>query len=400
MKDLKNILKLPQIEQLTDQWFKIRHNLITASQCATVLDENKYQTKKDLLDKKCDKLNINKPNIYTSWGSKYEEVAFKIYSNMYNIKLYNLGLIIHKKYKWLGASPDGIRSDCRLLEIKCPKFRNITTVPRIYWIQTQIQMEVLDLDECDLFQCKFVEVTEDEYNILKDSDIISGKNNDNTFWKLLNYKCDTIKRDKEWFKLSKPILKEFYETFIYLRKNVSKKRKRKYLYRKSKKIRYIDIEWNKWIYMNELDNHILNDPILYWLDLYGIKNGYTPNYSNNEFDFNNFLTEKREEFKNKIYNDLNKKFNIVKICNSRNYKSLRHFNETINEMKKGTPLIYNGLLLDFKNKIYGNVDLLVRSDYINKIYEKNIKSINNGCIFSDKWHYKVVSLRFNTMKLH
>ena len=92
MGDLKQILKLPQTEQLTEEWFKIRHNLITASQCATVLGENKYQTKKDLLNKKCNKLEISKGNKCTFWGSKYEDSAFKIYSKMHNIKLYNLHL--------------------------------------------------------------------------------------------------------------------------------------------------------------------------------------------------------------------------------------------------------------------------------------------------------------------
>jgi hypothetical protein len=74
----------------------------------------------------------------------------------------------------LMASPDGIIHPLnrtkethplvgRMVEIKCPTSRKITTVgavkgdicPIQYWCQIQQQLECLDLDECDFVQCNF-----------------------------------------------------------------------------------------------------------------------------------------------------------------------------------------------------------------------------------------------------
>lgn len=52
-------------------------------------------------------------------------------------------------------------------------------------------------------------------------------------------------------------------------------------------------------------------------------------------------------------------------------------------IKKGIPIIYQGVLHDQKNKVYGLPDLIVRGDFINKIFNAEIdvytdkKSINN-----------------------
>ena len=90
-------------------------------------------------------------------------------------------------YDFLGASPDGINVNPsssrygRLLEIKNVKSREIDgTVSKPYWIQTQVQMEVCDLNECDFLETKFIEyenynsylndIVELEYSDDSDSD--------------------------------------------------------------------------------------------------------------------------------------------------------------------------------------------------------------------------------------
>ena len=72
----------------------------------------------------------------------------------------------------------------RLLEIKNVKSREIDgTVSKPYWIQTQVQMEVCDLNECDFLETKFIEyenynsyvndIVELEYSDDSDSDEIN-----------------------------------------------------------------------------------------------------------------------------------------------------------------------------------------------------------------------------------
>jgi hypothetical protein len=105
-------------------------------------------------------------NVYSPlhWGQKYEPLSVQVYEHINKTKIEDFGCIQHNTYKFLGASPDGINVDQnsklygRMLEIKNIVNREITGIPKKeYWIQTQLQMEVCDLDECDFLETKFVE---------------------------------------------------------------------------------------------------------------------------------------------------------------------------------------------------------------------------------------------------
>jgi hypothetical protein len=87
-----------------------------------------------------------------------------VYERRNNTKLGEFGCIQHDTYPFIGASPDGINVDPasriygRMVEIKNIVNREITGKPKEeYWIQTQIQMEVCDLDECDFVETRFKE---------------------------------------------------------------------------------------------------------------------------------------------------------------------------------------------------------------------------------------------------
>jgi len=52
----------------------------------------------------------------------------------------------------------------RMLEIKNIVNRDIDGIPKKeYWIQMQLQMETCDLDECDFLETRFIEISEEEY---------------------------------------------------------------------------------------------------------------------------------------------------------------------------------------------------------------------------------------------
>jgi hypothetical protein len=87
-----------------------------------------------------------------------------IYEHRNKTQLGEFGCIQHDTYPFIGASPDGINIDPtsaiygRMVEIKNIVNREITGHPKEeYWIQTQIQMEVCDLDECDFVETRFKE---------------------------------------------------------------------------------------------------------------------------------------------------------------------------------------------------------------------------------------------------
>ena len=76
-----------------------------------------------------------------------------LYDQKTGSKSHEIGLVQHRDYPWLGASPDGITEDGLLIEIKCPLTRKIEPkVPKHYWPQVQLQLEITDLEECDFIQ--------------------------------------------------------------------------------------------------------------------------------------------------------------------------------------------------------------------------------------------------------
>ena len=177
---IEHIKQKPQPTQRTDEWYKFRHNLITASNAYKAFESQ--STINQLIYEKCQPLkksdsdkNANANNTITlptmvnintpfHWGQKYEPLSVMLYEYLYNTTVADFGCIKHDNYHFLGASPDGINVDVnsqrfgRMLEIKNIVNREINGIPKKeYWIQMQLQMEVCDLDECDFLETKFIE---------------------------------------------------------------------------------------------------------------------------------------------------------------------------------------------------------------------------------------------------
>lgn len=152
-----------------------------------IKEENEYYQKNKSkiieLDNKCSnpyssitefylkKLNLNggfKGNIATRWGNKYEQVASDIYSRLCNETVLEFGLIENPTIPWLGASPDGITTSGRMLEIKCPFRRKPTGIPPFYyWVQVQLQLQCcLKLDYCDFFECEMSEYIKNDSDFM------------------------------------------------------------------------------------------------------------------------------------------------------------------------------------------------------------------------------------------
>ena len=161
---------IPQPAQRTLEWYIFRHNLITASNAYKAFESQSMVNQ--LIYEKCqpikmienDKTTMVNTNTTLHWGQKYEPLSVLIYEDMYKTTVEDFGCIQHNKYKFLGASPDGINVDPnsdrygRMLEIKNIVNREITGIPKKeYWIQTQLQMEVCGLNECDFLETKFTE---------------------------------------------------------------------------------------------------------------------------------------------------------------------------------------------------------------------------------------------------
>ena len=132
------------LKQRTPIWYDARGKMLTASEIASALDCNIYQSSYDLLLKKLkpDSVGLlDSPAL--EWGNKFEPVAVQFYEFLSNEVVHEIGLVTHAIHKWLGASPDGLILSGKLLEIKCPFMRSIGgEIPIYYWIQMQIQTQM------------------------------------------------------------------------------------------------------------------------------------------------------------------------------------------------------------------------------------------------------------------
>ena len=432
----KKLQEIQTIQQRSSEWYQARYNMLTSSDVAAALEANPYKTKKQLLIEKCKKYsedNIINDDDAVNWGVKYEPIAISVYEKFYKDKVYQFGLIPHSKIPWLGASPDGIRKCGKMVEIKCVWNRQIQkNPPYYYWMQTQIQMEVCNLEECDLFECKFIEY-ESKKDYIKKDGFKKGnfKYNDNrVYWKLETYSCNTIKRDREWFKKVYPQLNEFWKDILYFRQHggieniitfqsnkrkctspvlsKSNKRRKEYNTRLSKQNEmkeYLNLDISEWVSATETRNHILNDPLLDYFNLYGKDNNIF-NEKTNELDFANFIRKKGCVFEEKIidyiYQEHSKYF--IKIANSHEEYSTMRSKQTFNAMKEGVPIIYQGVLHDNERKTYGIPDLMVRSDYINNLFETPVLSeeneIKSSPFISDYYHYIIIDIKFAGLNLN
>lgn len=131
----KKVLRLlfkHQIKQRTDEWYVTRKSCLTASDAATALGQNPYKKPADLIKSKAGFYSNVQPDPQmvraTEHGIKYEDEAAAAYAVMRPdlVPFFELGLIMHEKHPFLGASPDRITKDGILIEIK------VTLLPYLF----------------------------------------------------------------------------------------------------------------------------------------------------------------------------------------------------------------------------------------------------------------------------
>src|SRR5210317_536397 len=199
--NVKRLLDLEFDEQRSEAWLKLRGNMLTASDAAAAIDLNKYQSPDDLLRKKC---GLGEPftgNEATEWGTRLEPIACEMFEQKYNLKVYELGLIPHPDYPWLGGSPDGLTENNCLVEIKCPMRRQIIPgeVPIHYNAQIQQCMEIMDVESCFFVQYAPFEITFPAPEV---------------------FDVTIVPRDREWFKKYLPVMDAFWKRVLYFREHL------------------------------------------------------------------------------------------------------------------------------------------------------------------------------------
>lgn len=264
---LKNI---PQSPQKTEEWYAFRKQHLTGSNLWKIFhtEGSKRQIIYEKLAPSEDN-NSYKPSLNDctplNWGHKYEPLTNQFYEYYNDVIVEEFGCIPHKTIPYLAASPDGIvtsrKNNGRMVEIKNVVSRTITKIPKMeYYIQMQLQMEVCDLNDCDFVETKFIEYDneeafrKDKYHIQKGFIMVFIKDNSllyeytplfqnkeseltefidkvydkygivspnlenegirwyrNIYWKLIEYSCVYVPRNKKWFEYAFPKIEECWK---------------------------------------------------------------------------------------------------------------------------------------------------------------------------------------------
>lgn len=148
----------------------------------------------------------------------------------------------------------------------------------------------------------------------------------------------------------------------------------------------------------ELRNYFLNDPILDWLNLYGEEKGYQKDKEENSYSL--YWMNRGNEYEDILIDDLkNKNFTFKNV--KEDYPKFCHdgVEDTLDYMREGIEIIYQGFLLDEEKEIYGIPDLLIRCDTFHKLFNFDVPIIYpTNKDFS--WTYFVVDIKCSTIKLN
>lgn len=190
-----------QYVQRTPEWYSIRRELLTASDAASALDIKPYasyrgSSRAELMRKKLDNAPVD--NMFVAHGQKYEDEARAWAASAMGETVLDVGLVRHDTLAWLAASPDGVTTSGKLMEIKCPLKRDIIPgrIPGHYWPQVQVQMECCDIDVTVFVQYKPASLRPDGRAFL---DVV------------------VVERDREWFRQHRPMLESFWEEYMAAR---------------------------------------------------------------------------------------------------------------------------------------------------------------------------------------
>ena len=184
------------------------------------------------------------------------------------------------------------------------------------------------------------------------------------------------------------------------------------------------INWDEWFSATSTRNFLLKDPLLDWLALYSGKiSANHPQYSSkvlkvmakswNPSGGGGFVPQLMAQgnvFEKKVVTLLYHKFGkdaIIDIGDGGDgaARSVSKFEETVAAMNSGIPIIHGGVFHNHDTKTYGITDLLIRSDFVNKIFSiapiSNEEARSGAPLLKNAatYHYIVIDIKFTTLLL-
>jgi len=168
-----------------------------------------------------------------------------------------------------------------------------------------------------------------------------------------------------------------------------------------------DLDWLDWVAAGETRNWCRNDLLLDWLDEYPTIHGFTrddrlPGYDET-FDLGRFLMRQGRAFEKAVLANLAQRWQLVRITHRPDEaRELSAALATQDALEAGVPIIAGGVLRDPQLRMFGVVDLLVRSDVLGQLCPAAFigDPLELAAIgLSHGRHYRVVDVKFKTLDL-
>ncbi|KAK4879660.1 hypothetical protein RN001_007806 [Aquatica leii] len=123
MRDLNNV-DICKLERKTlgqkenVEWYQARRNRLTASSFGKICLRRSSTPSHNLI-KELFYRNSNLKTKAIQYGIENEKVAIKKFETLSNVKVRDCGFFVCPNFCFLGASPDGINDNNKVIEVKC-----------------------------------------------------------------------------------------------------------------------------------------------------------------------------------------------------------------------------------------------------------------------------------------
>ena len=164
-----------------------------------------------------------------------------------------------------------------------------------------------------------------------------------------------------------------------------------------------------WISGTSVHNYLQKEPLLDWLNLYHNKVNVETKFNVDSNKVNveknqpiKLLFAKGNEFENKIYDDIQTRFpdHSTKIYTTPGgIINVSDFEQTINAIKNNIPILLQVPLMNQNLKLRGTADIVIRSDWINKLYKREVIPTNKMKTPDGKYYYVVIDIKYTSMTL-
>jgi hypothetical protein len=166
--------------------------------------------------------------------------------------------------------------------------------------------------------------------------------------------------------------------------------------------------WDGWVSAGRTRNFLEADPLLDWLQRYGAANGFRPDDELENYDartdMRSFILERGKQFEDAVLALIRPQVATVRIGEGwRDAQDVNRAIATFEAMSEGVEVIEQAVLRNPANRTYGAVDLLVRSDVLDRLVPGTLTpeeaAVPAAALDGRPWHYLAVDIKFHTFGL-